>query len=80
MKITVISGQSLYDIALQHAGSPEAVVEIAQANYMSLDTSLEGGRELEIPTVHNKKLVDYYKQNNIIITTEYYGTDDTGNI
>jgi hypothetical protein len=80
MKITVINGQSIYDIALQYAGSVEAVVEIAEANYMSMDTILEAGRELEIPRVHNLRIVEYYKQNNIIITTEYYGTDDTGNI
>jgi hypothetical protein len=79
MKIKVINGQNIYDIALQYAGSVEAVVEIAEANYMSLDTILEAGRELEIPKIYNKKLVDYYKQKKIIITTEH-GTDDTGNI
>jgi hypothetical protein len=78
MKIKVVDGQSIYDIALQWAGSVEAVVEIAEANHMSLDDSLQAGRELEIPRVHNKKLAAYYKQNNIIITTD--GQNDTGDI
>jgi hypothetical protein len=79
MKIKVVDGQSIYDIALQWAGSVEAVVEIAEANYFSLDDALAAGRELEVPRVHNKKLADYYRNNNITITTDH-GQNDTGDI
>lgn len=70
----VSENQSLYDVALQHYGSIEAVYKLIKDNLekvVSLDSDLVGGMILKINTDHviEQYLVDYFKLNNIIIAT-----------
>ena len=46
MKVKVLSGQSLTDIAIQVYGSAEGVFALAQENGMSVTDETQGGQEL----------------------------------
>jgi len=59
MKIIVKDNQTIYDIALQYAGSLEAVIDILEANGKT-DTTLLIGEELEIPSVVKNKIVEFF--------------------
>lgn len=59
----VTSGQSIFDVALQHCGTIEAAFDIAQQNGLSLTDDLTVGQELITPAVINPKVVQYYAAN-----------------
>lgn len=59
MKITVLQGQTLLDIAVQTAGSVEAVIEIATLNGMSVSDDIVRS-QLRTVDVHNKSVASYY--------------------
>ncbi len=63
MVVQVLSGQNLLDIAVQAAGSVEAVLEIAAANGMSITDTLKPGTILSIPQVADRQVADYYAAN-----------------
>ena len=65
MEIKVLNGQSLPDVAIQAAGSVEAVFDIALANGMSITDDLQPGDTLVVPAVLSKQIADYYRTNNI---------------
>jgi hypothetical protein len=67
--ITVKDGQNIYDIALQHAGSVEAVGAICNANDIAFDADLIPGNTLMIPSIDNEQLRNYYRDNEITIAT-----------
>ena len=60
MKYTVKDRQTVADIALQVCGSVEAVWEICRLNDVALSAELPVGRVLELPTVVDGRLVNYY--------------------
>ena len=68
MKITVKDNQTIYDIALQYAGSLEAAIDILEANGKA-DTLLYKGEELEIPNVISNKVVNFFSENKYVIST-----------
>ncbi|NDV45513.1 LysM domain-containing protein [Paludibacter sp. 221] len=74
MIITVQQGQTLFDIAVQHCGDAQAVIPIAQANDISITGELVAGTSLAIPEPLNKRIVNYYKINNIVPATAITGT------
>ena len=60
--------QTLSDIALQYAGTHEAIFSIARENDVSLDANVYG-MELNVATVE-PKIVAYYNNNRIIPASE----------
>jgi hypothetical protein len=65
MEVKVLNGQSLFDLAIQAAGSVEAVFDIAAANGVSITDELQPGTILVIPAVSNRQVADYYRSNSI---------------
>jgi len=49
MKIKVLPGQSLIDIAIQYGGSITTIFDIAGMNQLSVTSELQAGQELDIP-------------------------------
>lgn len=47
MRITVLNRQSLLDIAIERDGSIERILEIAEANGISVTDDLSSGQEVE---------------------------------
>jgi hypothetical protein len=66
--IRVLSGQSIFDLAIQSAGSAEAAFEMALLNGVSITDDL-AGMELTEPAPMNRLAVNYYKQNGILPAT-----------
>jgi len=54
------SGQRLIDIAIQYLGSPEGVISLAQFNGISVGASLLAGTVLQLPSVANIEVVNYF--------------------
>lgn len=67
--IKVRDSQTLYDIALQHAGSLRAILKIAEANSISITSDLSPGQELIIPEVIREQVVRYFQDNKIIVAS-----------
>jgi hypothetical protein len=75
MEVKVLNGQSLFDIAIQAAGSVEAAFDIALANGIGITDDLPAGTVLVIPAVLNRRVADYYRANDIKPATAL-GTQD----
>lgn len=73
-RITVRNKQSLLDIAIQEAGTIEAVFEIAAANNLSLTDQLSPGMALGIPSlaIIDREVQEYYKNKGIRPATGEY--------
>jgi hypothetical protein len=69
-EITVTQGQSFFDIAIQHAGAPEAAIQLAEINGMSITETLATGQTLEPVNISNKRVYNYYTANNIKPATD----------
>jgi hypothetical protein len=69
MEIKVLNNQSLFDIALQAAGSIESVFDIAATNGIEITAELPTGMVLTIPKVVNRRIVEYYRVNGIVPAT-----------
>lgn len=66
MKVIVEQRQSLADIAIQVYGDIRGVIDIAQANNLSVTADLEAGTELKCPDVtYDPYLQTYARKNNI---------------
>lgn len=67
MKVTVLSGQSLTDIAIQVYGSAEGVVALAEENGLEVTDELEAGQVLEFRTenIASKSIANYYSMKRI---------------
>lgn len=63
------SRQTLFDIALQHCGSADAVLDIASMNGMMPTTNPSPGDILLVPDMTNKKTVRYYEEHGIVPAT-----------
>ncbi|MBN1250693.1 MAG: hypothetical protein JXA16_01060 [Bacteroidales bacterium] len=65
-------GQNLVDIAMQHYGSAEAVVELCIDNNLNIGQDITAGLSLLIneENIINKRLVTYYKNNNLTVASE----------
>lgn len=63
---TVISGQGIMDVSVEHTGSLEHIFKIALANNQGITDNLVGGQQLEFEAAtYNKKVVDTYKRKEI---------------
>ena len=66
MKVTVMNGQTLADIAVQVYGTIEAMPLIASANGISMSDDLSTGQVIECQErVFDQYLQDYVRNNNI---------------
>ena len=72
--IVVQEGQSLFDIALQHYGNAEAVIDLVRDNGLQgVTQQLHAGQLLKIntdSTRYNKAAVNYYRANNCLPATQ----------
>lgn len=68
--ITVQSGQSLWDIAVQYCGTTEAAFEIAALKGMMPTAQPKTGETLKVPETVNKKIVSYYADHGIVPATK----------
>jgi len=67
--ITVDQGQSLIDIAIQHAGDISAMFDIALVNDLSPTDDIVPGTQLIIPYVVDANLVQYLADKNYVPAT-----------
>lgn len=64
--VTVLQGQSLLDIAVEHTGSISAVFDIARLNNKSITDLPIPGEQLNVDNRNVvKRVLDYYAKNNI---------------
>ena len=61
----VLSGQTLFDIAIQSCGGTEAAFELSLLNGLNLTDELIPGQELVLPDVVNADIALYFKNKNI---------------
>ena len=64
-----LSGQTLFDIAIQSCGSAEAAFELAVLNGISVTDDLVPGQELVMPDVVNKNISTYYANKSLTPAT-----------
>lgn len=65
--IKILKGQSLFDIAIQSAGSIEHIFELAIENNISITESLDAGTQIIVPDniELNSNVVSYYTRNSL---------------
>jgi len=75
MIVTVQPRQSVFDIALQHFGSPEAAFVVAEKIGCSITDELTAGIDIEFSgsEILDKRVVEYYRQNGIVPATDVIG-------
>ena len=68
---TAIQSQSLLDLAVQEYGTPEAVVQLAFYNQLSVTDELVPGQVLELPDFEGKNIdvADYFVKKAIVPAT-----------
>jgi hypothetical protein len=58
------SGQTLFDIAIEHCGAIESAFEIAKANNLNVTATLTNGQSLTVPTATKQSqifIVNHFK-------------------
>jgi len=60
MKVLVLQGQSIFDIAVIYLGSAEGAYALAAFNGISVTDVLIPGQELELPPVVSRSIAEYY--------------------
>lgn len=73
--VKVCNNQSLFDIAIQKCGSIEAAYDIAILNGLSITDELTAGQVLNLPTVVNSNIADYYESKGIAPATAVTAAD-----
>lgn len=73
MEVTVLSGQTLTDIAIQVYGSAEGVFILAVENGLDVTADLEPGQILSFQpeNIIDKSIVEYYSMNGIHPATAF---------
>lgn len=64
-QVTVLNGQTLFDIAIQCCGSVEAAFDIAALNDIGVTSCPAVGSVVTVPDRTNKKVADYFGRNGI---------------
>lgn len=60
MKVQVLHNQSLFDVAVQHSGRPEAAFDIAVKNGISITELLMSGEMLNGANILDADIVSYF--------------------
>lgn len=73
MKVTVLSGQTLTDIAMQVYGSAEGVFTLAIENGLDVTVDLQPGQKLtyQAENILERTIVNYYAMNGICPATAF---------
>lgn len=74
--LKALSGQSLFDLALQSSGSVEAAFELALLNSIGITDDIVPGINLSVASVVNKQIAAYYKNKGIKPAT--YSVTESG--
>jgi len=69
MQVTVKQGQTIFDIAVQTAGSVQAAFAAAMLNGLSVTDDLAIGDTLAIPPVADKGMLQHYKDTGTVPAT-----------
>ena len=64
-EIRVLEGQSLFDLAIQTAGSMEASFLLAESNKIGIADDIAPGATLVLSETVNKDIADYYNSRNL---------------
>lgn len=70
-QVTVLNGQTLFDIALQCCGDTGAAYDIAVLNDIEVTSYPAVGVTLEVPDAANRNVTRYYNQNEIKPSTAF---------
>jgi len=70
-QVTVLNGQTLFDLALQCCGDTGAAYDIAVLNDIEVTSYPAAGTVLAVPDPYNKKVYNHYTTNNIKPATAY---------
>lgn len=73
--VTVLDGQSIFDIAVQKCGSAESAFDISLLNGISLTDVIAGGTVLQLPSVKNADNVSVFETGNINPATALTAND-----
>lgn len=65
METIVLEGQSLFDIAVQQAGSVEAAFTLAVANNVSISAEVPAGTKLVNVPIVNARMAEYFRLKNL---------------
>jgi hypothetical protein len=65
MEVTVLNGQSVFDLAVQAAGSVEAAFDMAGLLDLGITDELPVGARMEASTTVNRQIAEYYRVNGI---------------
>lgn len=68
--VTTQSGQSIWDIAVQHCGTADAAFEIAALRGIMPTAQPKTGEILIVPEVVNKKVVKHYADHGLVPATK----------
>lgn len=80
MKVKVLDGQSLFDIAIQHCGDVQASLAIAVANGLSVTDALLAGQELVVPGPADRDVQRYYRERALQPATAITTVDESQTI
>jgi hypothetical protein len=72
----VLNRQSVFDVAVQTAGTPEAAFEVALKNGLSITDEIDG-LEIEKMQPVNKEIEGYYRNNRLLPATGFSPDDST---
>lgn len=70
-RVEVLNGQTVFDVAVQNCGSIDAAFDIAALNNIEVTSYPESGTILYVPDAIDKKVAQYYQQNEIKPATAY---------
>ena len=63
--IAVLEGQSLFDLAIQTAGSMEASFLLAESNKIGIADDIAPGANIVLSEIINKDIANYYNSRNL---------------
>jgi hypothetical protein len=71
MTVAVQQRQNVFDIALQHLGSPEAAFAVAEKLGCAITDELTAGVEIELfeSEILDRRMVEHYRKNGIVPAT-----------
>lgn len=78
METIVLDGQSLFDIAVQQAGSVEAAFALAVANNISISGEVPAGTILTNVPIINTRMAEYFRLKNLKPAT--YTSNNEGEV
>jgi len=80
MNVTVLSGQSLFDLAVQTCGDATAAIAQSIANGMPLTEALRPASLVKTVPVVSRDIANYYKNRNLTPATAFTGTLESAGI